>query len=334
MDVAVVVPTIREDCAGRWLREWADDLAGAHIVMVEDNPEPTFRLGGDVAHYSWRDFRELGADEWIIPRRTSACRSFGFLKALQAGADAIWTTDDDCYPEKDRKGEYLGLIGDLFAAPVADPASGWWNTITGGQAYPRGFPYGIRKPVMIHHGLWSNVPDLDGITQLASPDLRLPPHEQVDVVPEGAFLPFCIMNAAFRAEGAPLLYMLLMGQDRDGQRWGFDRFDDIWAGLFAKRAADHLGWAVTSGAPSVRHSRASDPHRNAELEAPGMAAHEGFWQHIRDVKLTGTTAADCYLELADAAGSFGGDSPREGYWETLAAAMRLWAEHAGKAART
>ena len=128
-----------------------------------------------------------------------------------------------------------------------------------------------------------NIPDLDGITQLANPDLRLPPAQHVDVVPEGALFPFCIMNVAFRAEAAPLMYMLLMGQDQHGERWGFDRFDDIWGGLLVKRAADHLGWAVTSGAPSIHHSRASDPHRNAELEAAGMDAHEDFWPYIAAV---------------------------------------------------
>ena len=332
MSVTVVVPTIREECALRWLDEWKDDLRDARVILVEDNPEPTFAISG-AEHYSWRDFTELGEDEWIIPRRTSACRSFGFLKALQGDADIIWTTDDDCYPEEGRKGSFLRELESAFTAPATsgDVMDGWWNTISSAGIYPRGYPYGIRREVMAHHGLWSNVPDLDGITQLANPGLRLGPAEYVDVVPAGAFFPFCIMNVAFRREAAPLLYMLLMGQDSGGERWGFDRFDDIWAGLFLKKTADHLGWAVTSGAPSVHHSRASDPRRNAELEAPGMAAHEDFWQHIRDVKLTGTTPAECYAELAGATGSFGGGAAREGYWATLADAMRLWAGHAEKA---
>jgi reversibly glycosylated polypeptide / UDP-arabinopyranose mutase len=332
VSVAVVVPTIREECALRWIDEWKDDLRDARVIFVEDNPEPTFAISG-AEHYSWRDFAELGGDEWIIPRRTSACRSYGFLKALQGDADIIWTTDDDCYPEEARKGSFLRELESVFTTPPAsgDVMDGWWNTISSAGIYPRGYPYGIRRQVMVHHGLWSNVPDLDGITQLANPGLRLGPAQRVDVVPDGAFFPFCIMNVAFRREATPLLYMLLMGQDQQGERWGFDRFDDIWAGLFLKKTADHLGWAITSGAPSVHHSRASDPHRNAELEAPGIRAHEDFWQHIRDVKLTGATPSECYAELAGAAGSFRGGSPREGYWMTLAAAMRLWAEHAEKA---
>ena len=330
MSIAVVVPTIREDCAIRWLNEWADDLQDARVILVEDNPEPTFALTGNVEHYSWADFGELGADQWIIPRRTSACRSFGLLKALEGDADIIWTTDDDCYPETARKGQYLDLIGENLAATVAysDVMNGWWNTTAAHRIYPRGYPYRIReveRPVMIHHGLWSNVPDLDGITQLAHPDFRLPPHQAVDVVPEGALFPFCIMNAAFRRQATPLMYMLLMGKDPDGQHWGFDRFDDIWAGVLAKLTADHLGWAVTSGAPSVHHSRASDPHRNAALEKAGMAAHEDLWPYLRDVKLSGTTPGECYQEFAHAVNEYGGDAPRTGYWNSLAAAMVAWA---------
>ena len=84
---------------------------------------------------------------------------------------------------------------------------------------------------------------------------------------------------------------------------------------------------ITSGAPSVHHSRASDPHRNAELEAPGMAAHEDVWQHIRDVKLAAATPAGCYAELAGAVAAFTGDPPRPGYWQDLGQAMSLWVQY-------
>ena len=330
MTVAVVVPTIREDCALRWLEEWKDDLADARVILVEDNPEPTFAITG-AEHYSWRDFADLGDDAWIIPRRTSACRSFGLLKALEGDADIIWTTDDDCYPEEAHRGRFLEALQGAFAQPAQDTS--WWNTIDGTGLEPRGYPYRIREqavPVMLHHGLWSNVPDLDGITQLANPGFRLPPCSDREVVPYGRLFPMCIMNAAFRREAAPLMYMLLMGKDGHGDPWGFDRFDDIWGGVLAKLAADRLGWAVTSGTPGVHHSRASDPHRNAALEAPGMAAHEDLWPYLRDVPLTGTTAGECYGEFADAIEAYGGESPRPGYWQSLATAMREWARQCGK----
>jgi reversibly glycosylated polypeptide / UDP-arabinopyranose mutase len=327
----VVVPTIREDCAVKWVQEWKEDLRDARVIIIEDNPEPTFNLPG-VEHYAWRDIdAELKQDSWIIPRRTSACRSYGFLKALQGDADIIWTTDDDCYPEEGRKGQYFSQFRENFSTDVTsdDVMNGWWNTISGSGLYPRCYPYDIRgtpRPVMVHHGLWSNIPDLDGITQLANPDFRLQPCNAVDVVPEKAFFPFCIMNVAFRREAAPLLYMLLMGKDKDGTPWGFDRFDDIWGGVMMKKVADHLGWAVTSGSPSVHHSRASDPHRNVELEAAGIPAHESFWKLIEAVSLTKDNAADCYRELADTVRDFRHPSERPYYWRSLAESMHAWAD--------
>jgi len=328
--ITVVMPTIREDCARRFLTEWAEDLAGARVIVIEDNPEPSFTLPGRIEHYAWRDIdRELGSQAWIIPRRMSAVRSYGFLKALQGGAGIIWTLDDDCYPEEAHRGGYLAAVEQALSGQA--PPDAWWNTIDGTGLYPRGYPYGIReasRPVMLHHGLWSEVPDLDGITQLANPRFRLPPASGNQYVPSGALFPMCVMNLAWRAELTPAMYMLLMGQDAHGTRWGFDRFDDIWAGLFAKRICDHLGYAVSSGAPGVRHSRASDPAVNARLEAPGMAAHEKLWPVIARVPLTAATVAGCYREMAAAIRDWGAapDTGREGYWGRLSFAMALWAD--------
>ena len=326
--VAVVVPTIREECAQRFLAEWKDDLCGVRVILVEDNPERTFRLplGTAAGHYCWRDVdQDLGEKAWIIPRRTSAVRSYGIWKAWQGGADVIWTLDDDCYPEDWRRGKYLDQVTRVLAQE-ADGDS-WFNTIgtaTWPSLYPRGYPYRVRgesRPVMLHHGLWSNVPDLDGITQLANPGFRLECSYGYEDVPRGRFFPMCVMNLAWRRELTPAMYLLLMGQDAAGERWGFDRFDDIWAGLFAKRICDHLGFAVRSGLPSIHHSRASDPHRNAELEAPGIAAHEDFWPYVRDIPLAGTTVLECYRELARAVAAYDGGP----YWKRLGEAMTIWA---------
>ena len=333
MNLAVVVPSIREDCFRRWLGEWAEDLQDTWIILAEDNPEATFTITG-ADHYAWADIdAELSGDSWIIPRRTDGIRSYGFLKAIQGGADVIWTLDDDCYPETEHRGTYRRHL-EAFAASPGAPDDSWWNTIGGTGLYPRGYPYGMRektRPVVLHHGLWSSIPDLDGETQLANPGFRLPPHPFRDVIPSGKFFPMCAMNLMFRSEAAPVMYQLLMGRERDGALWGFDRFGDIWSGLLMKKTADHLGWACTSGAPGIHHSRASDPHKNVQLEAAGRIAHETFWEHIRDARLTGDTPAGCYLELADAVDGYPGDSPREDYWHSLAAAMRLWVKHAGQA---
>lgn len=316
----------------RFLSEWRDDFADVRIIVVEDNPEATFAIEG-CDHYSWRDIdAELGDRAWIIPRRTSACRSYGFLKALQGGADLIWTLDDDCYPEDGLRGRYLENVCDLFAEDL--PNDNWYNTLPFQyRMFPRGYPYGVRderQPVMVHHGLWSSHPDFDGMTQKANPEFRLPSATAIDRIPTGKLFPMCVMNLAFRAEMVPAMYMLLMGCRQDGEtRWSVDRFDDIWAGLFVKRICDHFGYAVTSGWPSIRHSKASNADTNIRLEAAGVRIHEGFWRYVRDIPLTADTVAGCYWQLATAVACFSGTQ----YWRHLGEAMGIWADLTEKGGR-
>jgi Reversibly glycosylated polypeptide len=317
MRITVVVPTVRPALAADFLAAWRSELAGrAEVILVEDAAAASFQTPKWVRHVARGDAAGLGGGAWIIPSWSSACRSYGTLLAARRDADVIWHLDDDCRPEPSV--DYLRRLRLIFGGTVPDPS--WWNTLHGSGVYPRGYPYrirGSRWPVMIHHGLWSHVPDLDGRTQLQNPDLRLRPARQREFVPVGAFFPMCGMNLAFTRPAVPLMYMGLQGPD-----WPFDRFDDMWAGLLAKRAADHLGWAVSSGAPSVRHDRASDATRNAAIEAPGIDAHEDLWPHIAAAPLTAATPAGCYAELADVVAAF---RPAEPYWAQLAAAMRIWA---------
>jgi Reversibly glycosylated polypeptide len=333
VNITVVVPTIRRECIRKWLDEWADDLGDARVIIVEDNPTRSFDIKG-VEHYAHEDINsDLREHAWIIPRKTSAVRSYGFLKALEGPCDAIWTLDDDCYPEEGHKDQYMRLLEENFKQPVVanDVHNGWWNTIPEQDypTYPRGYPYEIRdkdRMVAVHHGLWSNIPDLDGITQMSNPDFRLPPAVEIDVVPENALFPMCIMNVAFLREMTGCMYQMLMGVDKDGDRWGFDRFEDIWCGLFMKRIADHLELAVTSGSPGVHHSRASDAQKNAKLEAAGIVAHEEFWKYVSRVHLTGDSVAACYHEFGDAVKSTPVAPPkcRTNYWTHLGNAMTTW----------
>lgn len=335
MNITVVIASIRESSMQRWLQEWQDDLGDTRIMLVEDNPDQSFNLDTarypDLSHYDWRDIeQDLGANAWIIPRRTSAIKSYGFLKAYREGADAIWTLDDDCYPEDDRRGTYLDVIGDLLGSECLE--NSWWNTLGNTGMHPRGYPYEVRRqrrPVMIHHGLWSGIPDLDGITALKHPDYKLPASllSEVKTVPQG-FFPMCGMNLAFRREMTPAMYFMLMGSDASEKRYPFDRFDDIWAGLFAKRICDHLGYAVLSGAPSIVHTKESDPQERVIREAPGIRAHEKLWQQIEYPDLNGClTVKECYRELAQVIHDTDQILPEwEEYWDKLADAMSIWAD--------
>jgi hypothetical protein len=127
------------------------------------------------------------------------------------------------------------------------------------------------------------------------------------------------MNLAFRPEMIPALYFLLMGRHRDGTAWPYDRFGDIWAGVFAKRIADHLGFAISSGAPSILHSRASNPEVNLQKETPGYPVNEVLWRRVDAVGLSAGTVAGCYKQIAE------GLDLQGDYWATLKSAMKVWA---------
>jgi hypothetical protein len=311
MKAAIVVPTIREKCISDFLAAWTNKLAGHMVIVVEDNPERSFEISGpDLHHYCWRDIdAELGRDAWIIPRRTDCVRSYGYFKAAQAAVDLIVTLDDDCYPLGDG---FLDQHYNKLFRPAEE--SGWVST--GRGAMPRGVPYhGGRRAseCVINHGLWDRVPDFDAVTQLYNARFQQDFEPVEQVIPKGKFFPMCGMNLAFKPKMAPAMYFLLMGRD-----WPFDRFGDIWCGIFVKKICDHLDLAVTSGEPRIDHQRASSVWANLRKESPGCELNETLWQAVDSIVLTKTTVGACYSELAD-------KLPIAGeYWDRLRQAMNVW----------
>lgn len=325
-DIVVVVPTIREASIRAFLDAWRWPC---RVIVVEDNPAPSFDIGG-VEHYSWADIeRDLGADSWIIPRRTDCVRSYGYWKAYQTEAPYIVTLDDDCLPHAGQ--DAAAFLAVHIANLQTREAPRWHNTLGESAGaygiFPRGVPYELRtapQPVGVSHGLWSNVLDFDAMTQLHrtraghGSDFPLP---APGLVPPGQYYPMCGMNLAWRREYTPLLYFLLMGHNpQQGTGWPFDRFGDIWAGIISKRILDHLRVGVVSGAPVVRHERASNVWANLRKEAPGIIINETFWRSVDAARLRADTPLGCYLDMADVVATWS-DTP---YWRLLAQAMRAW----------
>lgn len=315
-NIVVVVPTIREERIQAFLRAWQFPCP---VIVVEDNPEPTFQIEG-VQHYAWDAIeRDLGADSWIIPRRTDCVRSYGYWKAWQTGAEVMVTLDDDCLPCDPPIAAYFLRSHLDNLAPTATPR--WQSTLDG--LYPRGYPYTgttIETPVALSHGLWTNVLDYDSLSQL---HYSREPHGEVTPirgpVARGQYFPMCGMNLAWRREYTPLLYFLLMGTAADGTPWPFDRFGDIWCGVIAKKILDHLGVGVHTGSPLVHHDRASNVWANFDKEHAGIKEHETFWRRIDATPLTGSHLLGCYWQIAAAMAKWPGD-----YWPTLSRAMYTW----------
>lgn len=316
MRAVVVVPTIREQCITDFLDAWKDELSGVPICLIEDNPERTFRLSGaNLHHWCWQDIEErLGASSWIIPRRTDCVRSFGYWLAAQDAPDMIVTLDDDCYPDPESPG-FLERHWNHLTGAAGDSETAWVSSVDG--VVPRGVPYFATSrsaPVLINHGLWKGVPDFDAATQLVQERQPAPLTLRQQTIPRGRYFPMCGMNLAWKPEATPALYFLLMGRD-----YAYDRFGDIWAGVLVKKIADHLGYAVTSGDPTIIHQRASNPFANLRKEAPGLEINERFWQAVDAVQLTASDVRGCYAELA-------ARLPLEDeYFLKLREAMSLWA---------
>ena len=315
MDAVVVVPTIREDCIKRFLKEWRVEFGEAQVIVVEDNPTKQFEIEQEnVTHYAHDDIdRELGDRSWIIPRKTDCVRSFGYWKAWQLQPDMIVTLDDDCYPTPGLPEFFLDAHwGNLERL---DSSDAWASTIGGER--PRGLPYENTTrlwPFAISHGLWTGAADLDSLTRLTTPMPKMNLLNQT--FPKGFYFPMCGMNLAWCPEVAPMMYFGLQGKG-----WLYDRFGDIWCGVIVKKICDYLGYAVWSGTPYVRHERASNVWNCLHKEHMGIHENEHFWQVVDAVRLTKGSVAGCYWEIAVA---FAGID--DIYYHELGRAMLLWLE--------
>ena len=300
----LVVPTIRENCIIEFLKKWKNPWE--HIIVVEDNPKKTidfsklFNLDCEnvdlelsefynISHFSWEEIdKDLGENSWIISRRDSAIRSYGFLKAYQMGATHIFTLDDDCLPSYDFNPESFTTehLNNLYSMPV------WTESILGQRT--RGLPYrnlGTLKNVVMSVGFWQGNPDFDAIQTLSNQNenINLP---ETAILPYGQFTPICGMNLAFKREITPLCMFA-----PSGQGYPYRRFDDIWFGIIAKKICDHLGLLIATGKPYIYHSKASDPFVNLVKEAPGVAYNENFWKVIYDLELKSKNLVDVVKEI-------------------------------------
>lgn len=71
----------------------------------------------------------------------------------------------------------------------------------------------------------------------------------------------------------------------------------------AQVICDHLGWGVKTGLPYIWHSKASNPFVNLRKEFKGIFWQEDIVPFFQGAALSpaATTAAACYLELAEQA---------------------------------
>ena len=288
----LVVPTNRPERMPEFLDAWSS-CPWDRIVIVQDGPQVTATgNNNNVLAYSWQEIDSTLPQPWIVSRRDSAIRSYGFWKAWKMGAEYIFSLDDDCFP----------LDGHHIRRHVEnlDTTPAWQSTVAGLRV--RGLPYaniGTLRNVCISMGLWLGHPDIDSIQALAghsqSGDAVLDRGLTSRVMPSEQYFPLCGMNLAFRREVACLMFFPPMGLNSP-----YARFDDIWAGLVIQRICRHLRSSIVCGQPLVEHRRASDPFVNLVKEAPGIRTNEHMWKIVDAVELWGQDALTCMREMGTA----------------------------------
>ena len=357
----LVVPTIREKCIKDFFDRWSRTplLSQVDVIVVEDNPKRTFSLDGYgvTEHISWEQIDdELEERSWIIPRRSDCVRSYGYYMAWARETPYVLTLDDDCYPcnEYFPEGEGASLLDEHVAA--IEKKSRWFSTLSG-TIRPRGIPYfnrGKRTDIVLNHGLWTNVPDLDAPHQLvvssnAFAERQVELGNCNDVIARGSYFPMCGMNVCWKREVTVLMYHMLMGkmlsmpneflgdlyQDEDATgyerklyRLPYDRMGDIWSGIVMKKIVDELGFSVSSGTPYIRHERASDPFKNLKKEANGLETNEKFWEHVDRWKADrAMTLPNAYMSMGKHVMAFDPpDQSMKKYFMHLGTAMVEWSK--------
>jgi Reversibly glycosylated polypeptide len=348
------------------LTEYADNFA-AHghldavdVIVVGDRKTPhaeAAALAGALTNRGFRtEYMDLPAQQAymkrfpeldaLIPYDSDQRRNIGYLKAAEQGADILVAVDDDNYVKDDDWYTAHTVVGKTVTLPTASSATKWWSpcrmmdTDPPRRLFPRGHPYGKRHlpddemrtattgRVVLNGGLWLLEPDVDSLTRLTEPVRCTRLNESRVMLAPGTWAAINTQNTAFHRETLPAFYFVPISAFIGGIV--VERYGDIWAGLFCRKAIDHLNDRVTYGIPACDHKR--NAHvllKDMQLEFWSILITEELWQTLYDWKLTAATYADTYDEIADRlAATTWKTLPLAGevqkYFQRMAAAMKVW----------
>jgi len=336
-DVCVIIPTIREyECVRAYAenaREHGFDTGRLHVVLVTEEFCDTAAmermleeegLSGAVfdgaRREAWLEPQGVGEYANLVPEASHAQTSFGLLYLWAGDFEYGVFIDDDTlpHPDCDFFGRHLRNLQYEGSVETVRSDQRWVNVlyqnVDDHGLYPRGYPYGAMgetvgtemttvEDVVVSQGLWTNVPDLDAVRILMDGDLRGQAQTRTGesdfdrdfVAAEGQYLTVCSMNLAFRREVVPAFYQLPM----DDNPWEVGRFDDIWSGVFLKRACDVLGKQIYNGFPLCEHNKAPrSTFADLTNEVHGLELNEHLWEIVDDVGGDATTYAGVFEAMA------------------------------------
>ncbi|WP_123619915.1 alpha-1 4-glucan-protein synthase [Halorubrum sp. CSM-61] len=319
-------------------RDHGFDVSRLHFVLVTEDfcDVEEMRAMLDDLDVSGEVFDGTRREEWyeangvaeyghVVPAASHAETSFGLLYmwADDAFEYGIFI-DDDTLPHDDE--DYFGrhMENLAFGGEIERVRSdeSWVNVLYQNAdehgLYPRGYPYSAMDEtvetdavdvepgeVVASQGLWTNVPDLDAVRILMDGDLEGQAQTRTTaddfgddfVAARGNYLTVCSMNLAFRREVIPAFYQLPM----DDNEWDVGRFDDIWSGLFLKRACDVLGKRIYNGGPLCEHNKAArSTFDDLANEVAGLELNEHVWEVVDEAGDDADAFAAVFDEMADA----------------------------------
>jgi len=338
-DTCVIVPTIREyECVRDYVanaREHGHADRLFFLLVTEDfcdtdaMEETLDELGVEGAVFdgsareAWYEANGMAEYGHVVPAASHAETSFGLLYMWAGDFEYGFFIDDDTLPHESDffGGHYANLARDGEITQVSSDEQ-WVNVLYQNVEehglYPRGYPYAAmdetveettteldRGDVVASQGLWTNVPDLDAVRILMDGDLEGLAQTRTTaddfgedfVVAPGDYLTVCSMNLAFRRRVIPAFYQLPM----DDNEWDVGRFDDIWSGVFLKRAADIVGDRVLTGTPLCEHNKAPRPtFDDLNNEVPALELNEHVWEVVDEVGDDADSYRAAFAAMADA----------------------------------
>ena len=253
-----------------------------------------------------------------VPYDSDNRRNVGFLMALERGAELLISIDDDnyCLDDSDFVGEHA-VVGDEIEVEESESSDGWFNigtlltTSSAMEIFPRGFPYfarGAQTRVSVLHarrarvamnaGLWLSDPDVDAISRIAIAPRVTAADARAHFLGAKTWSPINTQNTGIARDAIAAYYYVRMGFNVGGL--SIDRYGDILSGYLCAACVKARGEAIRIGSPVADHRRT--PHnlfKDLYHELAGVVLLDDLLPWLTAAKLTGTTYAELYANLAD-----------------------------------
>jgi len=323
-----------------------------NFIVIGDNktPEDKWKIDFDYSVKFWSLYHQK---EWFnsnkienlvrfFPENNPRRRNFGYIQALLNNPDIIISIDDDNLPDGDWLSGHINALKSTHLESISS------NNIinpceildTNHKIFSRGYPISeisiasfgyspkrkIFKEPVVNLGLWSKSPDVDCLLNLVYPDIE---SKGIEVgLPRNfstnQYLPLNTQNISFKREIAPIFWNVYM---KDLFGLPFDRYDDIWNGLFINKICNHLGLPISFGDPISIHDRnVHNLIKDLQIEYIGILLNSKLWKYVMNLQLKESDIIGSYLELSNfiVKQEIFFNSELKKYFKELGESMKLW----------